>query len=519
MEARPADLRARTCSRDLKTARRHGPGRRGGGGGGRRQRSGSIETGLKAADVRLEQTYTIAYIAHAPLEPRAAVAEWEDGKLTVWTGTQRPFGVRGELAAAFGLPDDAVRVIVPDTGAGYGGKHTGEAAVEAARLARAAGRPVKLVWTREEEFTWAYFRPAGVIDVGSGVTQGRHAHRLGVPQLQLRRLGHPARPTRCPIRSPRSTSRIRRCGRARTGRWRPRPTTSPASRTWTNWPMPSDIDPLEFRLKNLKDDAAARRARGRGRSRSAGARKPAPIAASASRSGIEKGSYVATCAEVAVDRSSGRVQVVRAVSAFECGAVVNPDHLKNQVEGAMIMGLGGALFEAIEFDGRQDPQPAVLEVPRAAVPRRARDRGRPARPQGPAVGRRRRDADRRHRPGGRQRHLRRHRRAAALDAHGAQWAEDLRDRPVRLREPRKTRKARNETARPSARAGPILGDSFRAFRVPFNRFERGPAGTRSEMTEYGKEPGFTNAGGTSWRDHGYHPQGSSHHDGARRPAR
>ena len=80
---------------------------------------------------------------------------------------------------------------MPDTGAGYGGKHTGEAAVEAARLAREAGRPVKLVWTREEEFTWAYFRPAGVIDIKSGATQGRHAHRLGVPQLQLRRIGDP----------------------------------------------------------------------------------------------------------------------------------------------------------------------------------------------------------------------------------------------------------------------------------------------------------------------------------------
>ena len=90
-----------------------------------------------------------------------------DGKLTVWTGSQRPFGVRDELTRAFGSRAEAVRVIVPDTGAGYGGKHTGEAAVEAARLARTAGKPVKLVWTREEEFTWAYFRPAGVIEVKS----------------------------------------------------------------------------------------------------------------------------------------------------------------------------------------------------------------------------------------------------------------------------------------------------------------------------------------------------------------
>src|SRR5207247_11329011 len=130
---------------------------------------GSMAEGMAAAHLKLERSYTVAYIAHAPLEPRAAVAEWKAEKLTVWTGTQRPFGVRAELAEAFRIPEEKIRVQVPDTGSGYGGKHTGECAVEAARLARAAGRPVKLVWTREEEFTWAYFRPAGVIDVKSGV--------------------------------------------------------------------------------------------------------------------------------------------------------------------------------------------------------------------------------------------------------------------------------------------------------------------------------------------------------------
>src|SRR5262249_34933783 len=105
---------------------------------------------------------------HAPLEPRAAVAEWKDGTLTVWTGTQRPFGVRDELAAAFHLSQDRVRVIVPDTGSGYGGKHSGEAAVEAARIAREAGRRVRRVWPRGGEFTWASFGPAGVIDIKAG---------------------------------------------------------------------------------------------------------------------------------------------------------------------------------------------------------------------------------------------------------------------------------------------------------------------------------------------------------------
>src|SRR4030095_3097687 len=117
-----------------------------------------------------EAPYRILSPAPVPRAPRAAVAEWSpDGKLTVWTGTQRPFGVRSELAEAFRMPEDRVRVIVPDMGSGYGGKHTGECAIEAARLAKAAGRPVKLVWTRAEEFAWAYFRPAGVIDIKSAV--------------------------------------------------------------------------------------------------------------------------------------------------------------------------------------------------------------------------------------------------------------------------------------------------------------------------------------------------------------
>ena len=423
------------------------------------------------------------------------MAEWKDGKLTVWTGTQRPFGVRGELTAAFGLPEDRVRVIVPDTGAGYGGKHSGEAAVEAARLAREAGRPVKLVWTREEEFTWAYFRPAGVIEIKAGASKDGtltawefHNYNSGGSGIQ-----NPYTAPNQLVAFHQSHSPLRQ------GSYRALASTA------NHFARESHIDelarmigmdPLAFRLKNLKDERmravleAAAKSFGWGR-------KPGPDCGVGIAVGVEKGGFIATCAEVSVDRSSGRVQVVRATSAFDCGAVVNPDHLKNQVEGALIMGLGGALFEAIAYDGGkiQNPKFSKYRVPRF--------RDAPEievvldRPQGRAVGRRRRDPDRRHRAGRRQRHLRRHGRAAALDAHGAQWAEDLRDRPVRLREPRKTRKARNETARPSARAGPILGDSFRAFRVPFNRFERGPAGTRSEMTEYGKEPGFTNAGGTS----------------------
>ena len=155
----------------LKEQRGQGGGRGGGFGGGGTTRKGSVPEALKAAAQTVKATYTIAYIAHVPLEPRVAVAEWEDGKVTVWTGTQQPFRVRDQLASAVGVSAEKVRVIVPDMGSGYGGKHTGESAVEAARLAKAARKPVQVAWTREEEFTWAYFRPAGVIEVNAGVSK------------------------------------------------------------------------------------------------------------------------------------------------------------------------------------------------------------------------------------------------------------------------------------------------------------------------------------------------------------
>ncbi len=310
---------------------------------------GSIAEGLAAAHHKLERAYTVAYIAHAPLEPRAAVAEWEDGKLTVWTGTQRPFGVRSELAGAFRIPEDRIRVIVPDTGSGYGGKHTGEAALEAARLAKAAGKPVKLVWTREEEFTWAYFRPAGVIEITSGVSKDGtitawecHNYNSGAAGIRpLYDIAH-QRIEFHPVRSP-----------LRQGSYRALAATANhfAREVHINELAQSlNMDPLEFRFKNLKDERlravfdAAAKAFGWGKA------KASPARGYGIAGGFEKGGYVANCVEVSVDRSTGKAKIVRVAAAFECGAIINPDHLKNQIEGAIIQGIGGALFEAIEFE-------------------------------------------------------------------------------------------------------------------------------------------------------------------------
>jgi len=314
-----------------------------------RRVKGSVEEGLSAAAHRLDASYSIAFIAHAPLEPRAALAEWSEGKLTVWTGSQRPFAVRDELADAFHVSENNVRVIVPDTGAAYGGKHTGDAALEAARLARAAGHPVKVVWTREEEFTWAYFRPAGVIEIKSGIAADGtltawefHNYNSGMSAIEtpyaVPNQHVEFHTTECPLRS---------------GSYRGLAATA---NFFARESHMDDLaravrgEPLEFRLKNLNEprlravfEAAAKSFGWPGKKTQEG--QGFGIAG-----GLEKGGYVATCAEVAVDRTSGAVRVVRLTTAFECGAIVNPDGLRNQVIGANIQGLGGALFEAIEFE-------------------------------------------------------------------------------------------------------------------------------------------------------------------------
>jgi isoquinoline 1-oxidoreductase len=314
-----------------------------------RHETGSLESALSSAGHRLDATYTVTYIAHAPLEPRAAVAEWQDGKLTVWTGTQRPFGVRDELAEAFRLPLDRVRVIMPDTGAGFGGKHTGDAAVEAARLAKAAARPVKLVWTREEEFTWAYFRPAGVIEIKSGVQAGGaltawefHNYNSGAAAIRTPYDVPNQRIEFHPVDSP-----------LRQGSYRA--LAAPANHFARESHMDEiahrvKIDPLAFRLRNLKDERLRAVFEAVAKQFGWGRAKTSPGQGFGIAGGIEKGGYVATCAEVAVDRAAGSVRVVRVVTAFDCGAVVNPDGLQNQIVGATIMGLGGALFEAIDFE-------------------------------------------------------------------------------------------------------------------------------------------------------------------------
>jgi len=313
------------------------------------EQKGSVEEGLANAAHRLDATYNVAYIAHAPLEPRAAVAQWVEGKLTVWTGTQRPFANRDELAAVFHVPESSVRVIVPDTGSAYGGKHTSDAAVEAARLAKAAGRPVKVVWTREEEFTWAYFRPAGVIEIKSGIASDGALTAWEFHNYHSGSSG---------IETPYVVANQRTEYHAvplilRSGSYRGLAATANHFARESHMDALAGVakmDPFDFRMKNLYDDRMRAVLKAAAKSFGWPRKKTQEGQGFGVACGNEKGSYVATCAEIAVDKKSGAVRIVRLLEAFECGAIVNPDGLRNQVIGAMIQGLGGALFEAIEFE-------------------------------------------------------------------------------------------------------------------------------------------------------------------------
>ncbi|MGO9096687.1 MAG: molybdopterin cofactor-binding domain-containing protein [Bryobacteraceae bacterium] len=132
--------------------------------------SGSLAEGEKLAASVLDLTYLNSYVAHAPMETHAAVARIEGGKVTVWASTQTPFPLKQQLAQALGLAPENVRVIARYVGGGFGGKSASRQAIEAARLAKIAGRPVQVVMSRAEEFFYDAFRPAAVVKIRSGLT-------------------------------------------------------------------------------------------------------------------------------------------------------------------------------------------------------------------------------------------------------------------------------------------------------------------------------------------------------------
>lgn len=315
----------------------------------------------------LRQTYNVAYVQHSPLEPRAAVAEWTGDNLTVWTGTQNPFGCRGELARAFHVPDTQVRVIVPDFGAGYGGKHSGESGVEAARLAKAASKPVSLRWTRQEEFTWAYFRPAAVIDAEASLNaQG------SLTSWYFININSGGSAIDTPYQVAKTKSHfINSDAPLRHGSYRGLAATAnnfARESFMDELAVAAGSDPLDFRLAHLENgrlravlETAAQRFGWKDR-----VKKKSPNTGIGLACGTEKGSFVAACTEIGIE--NGRILVRHVCEVFECGAILNPTNLYSQVQGAIIMGLGPALREEMQFENGEILNPGFrkYQVPRFA---------------------------------------------------------------------------------------------------------------------------------------------------------
>jgi isoquinoline 1-oxidoreductase len=318
------------------------------------QEAGNLDDGFRSADAVLEAAYFVPYISNVCMEPRAAVATWEGGGLTVWAGTQRPFGIRAELAQQLGIPESGVRVIAPEIGGGFGSKSPYRVAIEAARLSRMAGRPVRVAFTRAEEMTYATQRPAALIEIKSGFKsdgtivawecKGYHAGER--PFLGRRGSEAPYDVANINVtcfvsNSPLSTGSYRSLGGAANHFARESHIDEIAAA--------SGIDPVELRLRNLSQP------RFRGVLERAAERFGwQPAKAPSQRGfgcaiGLDVGSYVAMCAEVDVQGSEVRVR--RVAAALDCGQTVNPDGAANQVEGSIVMGLGGTLYEAIDFQG------------------------------------------------------------------------------------------------------------------------------------------------------------------------
>jgi nicotinate dehydrogenase subunit B len=321
---------------------------------------GDLKTGETASVQRVDNTYLDGYVAHAPMEPHTAVAQWEKGRLTVWASTQAPFLLRSQLAKALALGTRNVRVITPFLGGGFGGKGGAPQALEAARLTRLAGCPVQVTWSREEEFFLDSFRPAGVVKIRSGLDK---SGRIAFWEHQVVAAGESEAETMYDIPHQRITSAGTWMGGNpagfhpfAVGAWR-----APAANTnvfakeshMDQLAAKAGMDPLAFRLRHLKEPrmiaVLQAAAKAFGWTPKAGPSGRGFGLACAN----HRDTLVAAMAEVAVDKQTGTVQVKRVVLAQDMGVVVNPDGARQQIEGCITMGLGYALTEEVRFKNGQ----------------------------------------------------------------------------------------------------------------------------------------------------------------------
>jgi nicotinate dehydrogenase subunit B len=341
----------------------------------------------------IEATYRRPYTAHAAIGPSCAVAQFQDGKMTVWTHSQGVFPLRGNLAMGLKLPADKVHCIHAEGSGCYGHNAADDVALDAALLARAApgGRPVRVQWMRGDEFGWEPFGPAmimktkaalspegRIVDWNFDVFSNTHSTRPGEPagnnllaSWYLAEPQPPAPPRTIPQPAgggDRNAIPLYDFPRQRVVSHfiKEMPIRVSALRTlgayanvfatesfFDELALAANADPVAFRLAHLKDpraraviEAVAKKAdwkpgeKGDGRrGRGIGFAKYKTLA-----------TYVAVIADVEVDRATGKISVRRAYAAVDSGQIINPDGLANQMEGGIVQSASWTLHEEVKFD-------------------------------------------------------------------------------------------------------------------------------------------------------------------------
>jgi len=358
-------------------------------------KSGGAGNGGQVATV--EATYTRPYQCHASIGPSCAIAQFKDGKLVVWTHSQGVFPLRQHLARLTGLADASITAIHVEGSGCYGHNGADDVAGDAALLARACGgRPVKLQWMREDEFGWEPYGSPMVmklkarLDAGGNVVDWRHdvwshphSTRPGGPGTNLLAAAYLAKPQSlgAPVNSPQPSGAADRNSvplydfpsQRVTLHYLPEmPMRTSALRTLGAYAnvfalesfmdelaVAAGADPVEFRLRHMKEpraravieavaakagwspsnkgDAAVKGNGTRGRGFSFARYK-------------NLAAYVAMVVDVEIDRASGRVHVTRAFAAVDAGMIVNPDGVRNQIEGGIVQSTSWTLKEYLRFD-------------------------------------------------------------------------------------------------------------------------------------------------------------------------
>jgi nicotinate dehydrogenase subunit B len=351
---------------------------------------GNVTEALGRSVRVIEATYETPFQSHASFGPGCAVADWRNGEMTVWTGTQKPYRQREGLAVFLGLPREKVRVIWKPGPGSYGRNDAGDVAFEAAFLAKEVGRPVRLQWMRDDGIAWDPKSPASLIrlrggldakgnviaydwdnrsldhqDIASGeelpgetligqflgFKRGAIRNRIGMPDESYnfpnKRQTLHAIPPFVEMGSPLRTAHLR----LPTGSV----VTFAAESFIDELAAAVGADPVQFRLRYLTDQhqavllKAAAEAAGWETRPSPKTGTRAGGSGTVTGRGIALRNHAATVAEVEVNLGTGTVRVTRFVCAHACGLIVNPDGLKNVIEGNLLHSMSRALYEEVKF--------------------------------------------------------------------------------------------------------------------------------------------------------------------------